>query len=107
MFGDLFGKLQEMQKNMQEVKDRLELVSVMGDSADGKVKVIASGNRRIKQITVNSDLLASDPEELEDQLVIAVNRALEKAENTYQTEMKTATGDLLPPHLMQMMNQGQ
>jgi DNA-binding YbaB/EbfC family protein len=106
MFGDLFGKLQEAQQNMQEVKDRLETVSVLGDSADGKVKVIASGNRRIKQITIDSDLLAADPEELEDHLVIAVNRALEKAENTYQTEIKSATGDLLPPHLMQMMNQG-
>lgn len=103
MFGDLFGKLQEMQSKVEQAKEQLATISVSGESPDGRVKVVATGNRKITDITIEDQLRTGDPEELEDMLVMAVNHALEKAENVQESTMSAATGDMLPPHLMNMM----
>lgn len=104
MFGDIFGKLQEMQAKVAQAKEQLDTISVSGQSPDGRVKVVASGNRKITDISIDDELRTGDREELEDLLVIALNQALEKAENVHQSTMSAATGDVLPPHLMNLMN---
>ncbi len=97
------GKLQEMQQNVKDAKERLETVSVAGETSDGRVRVVVNGNRVVKSIHVDENLRSSDPEELEDLLVLAINRALEQAEKLHQAEMSAATGNFLPPHLSQML----
>lgn len=104
MFGDLFGKLQEMQEKVAAAKTQLESVSVAGESPDGSVKVIADGNQHIKSMDISDSLRKGDPEELEDMLVLAINKALEQSKNVHNTAITEATGDMLPPHLMNLMN---
>ena len=104
MFGDIFGKLQDMQQKVDEIKSRLDTVSVAGKSPDGRITVIANGNRVIKSIEISEELRNGDPEELEDQIIIAMNKALEKAEQLNSTSMAEAGSDLLPPHLMNLLN---
>lgn len=104
MIGDLFGKLKDMQQKVDEVKSQLDTVSVAGESPDGRVKVIATGNREIKSIKIDDDLRRDDPDELEDLLIIAINKTLKKAEDAHNAAVSEATDDLLPPHLMKMMN---
>lgn len=98
------GKLQEMQEKVSEAKKRLESVSVSGASPDGNVKVIADGNQKIKSIDISDSLHNGDPEELEDMLILAINKAMEASKNAQNAAMTEATGDLLPPHLMNLMN---
>lgn len=104
MFGDLFGKLQEMQERVAEAKERLETVSVSGESPDGRVKIVADGNQKIKAVEIADDLRQGDPEELEDLLILSINKALERSKNVHNTALTEATGDMLPPHLMNLMN---
>ncbi|MDX5320217.1 MAG: YbaB/EbfC family nucleoid-associated protein, partial [Bacteroidota bacterium] len=46
----MFGKLAEAKQKAEEIKQRLEQVSVMGQSPDGMFRVIVSGNRRVLDI---------------------------------------------------------
>jgi nucleoid-associated protein EbfC len=100
MFGDMMGKLQEMKQKMDETKKRLDSITVMADSANGAIKVTASGNREIKNISIKAEMLSGEKEELEDMLLVAVNRALEQAEKVNEAEMQGAAKGFLPPEML-------
>lgn len=98
MFGDLsemMGKLKEAQQKIEETKKRLDTVIVEGVSGNGKIKVTASANREIKSIDITDDLI-NDKEALEDYLIIALNKAIEKANAINESEMANAAKGGLP-----------
>jgi len=97
MFGDLSGmmnKLQEAQKKIEETKARLNTVLV-DEETEGKVKVTITANREIKSIQVDEYLL-NDTEELEDYLVLTLNKAINKANEINEREMAVAAKDGMP-----------
>ena len=96
MFGDMMGKLQEMKQKMEETKKRLDLKTIEGEAGNNAVKIIATGNRQIKSVEISAELFSADKEELEDLLVIAINRALEKAEKVNEAEMAGAAKGIMP-----------
>eukprot|EP01035_Chromulina_nebulosa_P067898 gene67898-93029_t len=91
----MFGKLNEAKQKAEEVKQRLETISVQGEAENGAVRVIANGNRRIQEIIIDDRLMA-DKEQLQDILTVAVNRAIENADNVANAEMQAIAGQLLP-----------
>ncbi|MDH5413140.1 MAG: YbaB/EbfC family nucleoid-associated protein, partial [Flavobacteriaceae bacterium] len=96
MFGDLSGimeKLKEAQKKVEQTKSRLNTVLVEGES--NGVKVTVTANREIKNISIDDNLL-NDKEELEDYLIIALNKAIEKANAINEAEMAAAAKNGLP-----------
>ena len=96
MLGDLFSKLQEAQQKMEERKQKLGDIVVDGEAGNGMVKVSITGNREVKTISIDNQLLAPDKkEELEDLLVTALNRALKNAEQVWEEEMKDVAGGML------------
>lgn len=98
MFGDLMGmmgKLQEAQKKVEETKQRLNTVLIDEQSADGLLKVTVTANRVIKSIYVNEELL-QDKEQLEDYLILTLNKALEKAGAINEAELAAAAKDGMP-----------
>jgi DNA-binding YbaB/EbfC family protein len=98
MFGDMMGmmgKLQEAQKKVEETKKRLDTVLIDEKSSDGKIQVTLTANRTIKSIAISEDLL-NDKEELEDYLIISLNKAIEKATKVNETELAAAAKDGLP-----------
>ncbi len=98
MFGDMQGmmaKLKEAQAKIEETKARLNTVMVDGESGNGDVIVTITGNREIKNIAIDDELL-KDKEALEDYLIIALNNAIEKANQINETEMAAAAKDGLP-----------
>ncbi len=98
MFGDLSGmmaKLKEAQANIEETKARLNTVLVDGESGNGKVKVTVTANREIRSITIADDLF-NEKDALEDYLIIALNNALNKANEINEAEMAAAAKGGLP-----------
>ncbi len=94
MFGNLMGKLQDSQEDM---KKRMDNILVDGIAGGGQVKVVCTGNKEIKQVWIDEDLVKSgDKDAIEELTVVAVNRALEKAGQIYEDEMKNMAKDLLP-----------
>lgn len=96
MFGDLLNKFQEAQQKMSEGKQKFANVMVDGEAGDGAVKVTVTGNREVKTISIDNQLLSPErKEELEDLLIIALNRALQNAEKMWEDEMKGLAGNML------------
>ncbi|SNR33227.1 YbaB/EbfC family nucleoid-associated protein [Lutibacter flavus] len=97
MFGDLtgmMGKLKEAQQKIEETKARLNTILIDGEAGNGTVKVTVTANKIVKNISISKEL--SDHEEIEDYLIIALNNALEKANNISETELAAAAKDGMP-----------
>lgn len=92
----MFDKLFQAQQKAEEIRKRLDSVTVIGQAEGGKIQVTATANREFKEIRIDPDFLArADREELEELLVVAVNHAVKQADNISQTEMQAATKDML------------
>lgn len=98
MFGDMMGmmnKLKETRKKVEETKERLNHVLVDEKSQDGKLQVTLTANRTIKSISIDDELL-QDKEMLEDYLITALNKAIEKATKVNEAELAAVAKDGLP-----------
>ena len=98
MFGDMSGmmqKIKDAQKKVEETKVRLNTVLVDETGADEKIKVTLTANREIKSISID-DALLSDKEELEDFLIITLNKAIAKASQINEHEMAVAAKAGMP-----------
>ncbi len=93
----MFGKLAEAQQKAEEIKKRLDTVFVEGEADGGNVKVTATGNKTIQNIHIDQSLMHADrKEELEDLLVVAIERAMQQAEMVSASEMKSLMGSMMP-----------
>ena len=98
MFGDMMnmmGKLKETQQKIEETKKRLDSVLIDEQSNDGLLKVTLTANRLVKSIEVDPALL-DDKEQLEDYLVLVMNKAIAKATNVNETELAAVAKDGMP-----------
>lgn len=86
----MMGKLKETQQNIEDTKKRLDTVLVDEQSSDGLLKVTLTANRAIKSITID-DALLEDKEQLEDYIILIMNKAIEKATKTNEAEMEAVT----------------
>ena len=98
MFGDLMGmmgKIQEAQKKMEETKKRLDTVLVDEQSTDGLLKVTLTANRQVRSITID-DALLEDKDQLEDYLVLVLNKAIDKAGAVSEAELGAVAKEGMP-----------
>jgi DNA-binding YbaB/EbfC family protein len=95
MINDLMGKFQEAQKQMEDAKKKLNDKFVEVEVEGGLVKIIANGNKRITNISISEEIL-KDKEALEDLILTAVNKAIAKAEELFDSEMQKVAGGMLP-----------
>lgn len=97
MFGDISGMMNQLQQAKQKVEEtKLRLNTVLIDEeTTGKVKVTVTANRELKAIQVDESLL-NDAEELEDYLLLTINKALHRANEINEQEMAAAAKSGLP-----------
>jgi len=98
MFGDMMGmmkKLKESQEKVAQTKERLNTVLVDEESSDGLLKITLTANRTIKSISVADELL-EDKEQLEDYLILTLNKAISKATTINETELAAVAKEGLP-----------
>lgn len=98
MFGDLMGmmgKLKETQKKVEETKKRLDTVMIEETSSDGSITIRSTANREIKAINIEDNLL-EDKEQLEDLLIVTLNKALLKATQIQETELGAVAKEGMP-----------
>jgi DNA-binding protein YbaB len=92
----MFDKLLQAQQKAEEIKKRLDLISVSAEVEGGKIKITSSANKHISSVSIDPDFLQSvDHEELEELLATAINKVLAQADNVSQTEMQAATRDMM------------
>ena len=89
-----------MQEEMERVQNELEEKNVEATAGGGAVKVVVSGKKQIVELKINPE--AVDPEDvetLEDMITVAVNEAIEKADEMMAEGMSAVTGGLNIPGL--------
>ena len=98
MFGDLMGmmgKLKETQQKIEETKTRLNSVLIDEQSNDGLLRVTVTANRVIKSIDIDPALL-EDKEQLEDYLLLVMNKAIDKATALNEAELAAVAKEGMP-----------
>lgn len=98
MFGDLMGlmgKLKETQKKVEATKERLKSVIIKEVSSDNLLKVTITADRTIKSIEIDDSLLA-EKEQLEDYLMLTLNKAIDKASKVNETELAAVAKEGMP-----------
>ena len=98
MFGDMMGmmgKLKETQQRVADTKKRLDTVYLQEENTDQSIVVTINGNRKIREIKIDSELL-KDKEQLEDNLVTTLNKAIEKATQMNEAELAAAAKEGMP-----------
>lgn len=98
MFGDLMGmmgKLKETQEKVEATKKRLDTVMIDEASSDGLLRVTLTANRKIKTLEIADELL-EDKEQLEDYLILTLNKAIEKATSVNETELAAVAKEGMP-----------
>lgn len=91
----MMGKLRETQEKVEATKKRLDTVYLREQSSDGLLSVSISANRVIKELTIDESLL-NDKDQLEDYLILTLNKAIEKATKVNETELGAVAKEGLP-----------
>lgn len=98
MFGnimEMMGKLQSVQGNFEELKNKLDSQSFTEVSTDGTISITLTELATIKDIQISAGLLA-DKDQLEDTLVVTLNKALDKVKKNAIEEAKKTAKESLP-----------
>lgn len=92
----MFDKLMAAQQMADDIKKRLDTVSVYGEVEGGAIKITATANKAITAVEIQEEFFKqADKEELEELLLTAINKALAQADQVSATEMQAATKGML------------
>lgn len=91
----MFDKLNALQAQMEEVKNRLASIQVEGLAEGGKVIATVDGNKQLIAINISEEIIG-DKDQMEDLIVLAIKRAMENADQVNQSEMQSIAGKMLP-----------
>lgn len=96
-FNSIFSKVQEAQENLKKAQEGLVNISETAEAGGGMVKVTVNGKRQITDISIDSDIISKDDKEMIQDLVIAAtNKALEKIEIKIKEELAESTSGMMP-----------
>jgi hypothetical protein len=91
----LMKQAQQMQRKMEAAQQEAEAQEFEASAGGGAITVKVSGKRQLLDVSIDPDLL--DPEEVEmlqDLILVAVNDALTKAEESVAAAMGKVTGGM-------------
>lgn len=77
-----------MQKEMVKAQEVLNQREFTGESTNGYVKVTVTGDRKVKQVTIDPQIIDPDDVEMvEDLVAMAVNDVIQKVEKEIESTM--------------------
>ncbi len=96
--GDMAGmmkKAQQMQQDMAELQEKLETMTVTGESGAGLVKATATAKGQLTGLDIDPTIFQpSEKEVVEDLILAAIKDAQAKASEKAESEMKALTEGL-------------
>ena len=96
-FGQLteaFKKAKQIQQEAQKLQEELENMEIEGKSDDEMIKVWISGNQLPLKVEVQEDILNSNKEKIEQNILQAIQKAHELSTTTMKERMNALTGGL-------------
>lgn len=96
--GNLMQQAQKMQEDLKRAQEELELMQVLGESGGGLVKIVMTGKKEARKVTIDPSLVGEDKDMLEDLVAAAINDAIHKVERMKKEKMAEITAGLpIPP----------
>lgn len=96
---EAFQKAQQVQKGAQALQLELEQMEIEGQSADGLVKVVVSGNQEPRGVTIAPQALEQGADALAELVSTAMKDAYNKSTETMRERMEELTSGLNIPGL--------
>lgn len=97
----MIRQAQKIQEDMATKQDELNDREFTASVGGGVIEVLMTGNKELKKITIDPDVV--DPDDidmLQDLVVAAVNEVYRKVTETSDAEMGEITGNLSVPGLL-------
>ncbi|HEY9597330.1 MAG TPA: YbaB/EbfC family nucleoid-associated protein [Cyanophyceae cyanobacterium] len=94
---EAFKKAQEVQQGAKQLQEELEQMEIEGQSEDGLVKVVLSGNQEPIRVEISADALAQGAEALSATVTAAMKDAYNKSTATMRERMEELTSGLNLP----------
>ena len=97
--GNMLAQLQKLQGEMAKTQESLADETLDVTAGGGAIKIVVTGQQRIKSITLSKEVVdPNDVEMLQDLIVAAVNEAIERSQAYAAEKLQGLTGGLgLPP----------
>ena len=100
-----FGNPQKLMKQLQQAQERMkqeiDALQIEAASGGGMVKVVMDGQKNLKKLTIDPEVVSKeDVEMLQDLVTAAVNEAARKVEEAIQEKLGGLAGGLKIPGLM-------
>lgn len=97
---ELMRQASRMQRKIEQVKAEIKDREVSGTAIGDKITVVVSCEGKVRRITIDPELVASEGLELAlDGVVAATNSALEAADKLVEAEIAKVTGGVKIPGL--------
>ena len=97
---DLFGMMGKMGKLKEEIanlNDEMDAKELHLSGASDMLQITVSGNKEIRNISINESMFRPEfKDELEDQLVVLINQAINEADIQKKAEFKERTEGMMP-----------
>jgi nucleoid-associated protein EbfC len=97
----MMAQVRKMQQEMAKAQEDLASTVVSGTAGGGLVTVEMSCDYRVTSVKLKKEAIdPEDTEMLEDLIVVAINDAVAKAQDTSSKRMSSVTGGMRIPGLM-------
>lgn len=94
----MMKQMQKLQKQMAQAQEELDQTEYVGSSQSDLVQVTVNGKRQVLSVSIKPEAVDGDDVELlQDLVLMATNRALEKAEKANEQTMGQFTRGLNIP----------
>jgi nucleoid-associated protein EbfC len=99
-----FGNPQKMMKQLQQAQERVQkeiaALEIEASSGGGMVKVVMDGNKGLKSLRIDPEVVSKDDVEmLQDLVTAAVNEAARKVDEAVQEKVGGLTAGMKIPGL--------
>lgn len=87
-----------MKEQQEKLQEELKKIEITGEADNGLVTVTVNAAKEVLNISIKPNLVEEgDHEIIEDLVLVALNRALEKASEKEQEVTQKSIKDMLPP----------
>jgi len=98
---ELMRQAARMQRKIDQAKSELKDRELTVDGLGGKVKVVITLGRSVKQITIDEETLAKEDRGLVmDAVCAAINQGIEQADKQMEAELEKITGGVKIPGMV-------
>jgi DNA-binding YbaB/EbfC family protein len=92
--------IQQMQNRLAKIQQELEETEIEGSAGGGAVKVIVTGQREFRSISISPEFVdPDDVEMLEETIAAAITDAMTRAQKMSEEKMGALTGGMKIPGL--------